>query len=100
MSMLDVEGCLADRLLSTNGVLAAATRRAETGPMTGGGEGIAWWACTTALCGSDGGGRGRVEFVSCAGDGALVFASFEALGFLGFLPAALEDGEGVSRGES
>ena len=98
MSMLDVEGCLADPLLSANGVLAAATRRAETGPMTGGGEGITWWACTTALCGSDGGGRGRVEFVSCAGDGALV--SFEDLGFLGFLPAAFEDGEGVSRGES
>lgn len=98
--MPGVDGCLVDRLPSAGGVLAAFTRRAEAGLMIGGGEGITWWACTTELCGS--GGRGRVELVTCDGDGTLEFASFDDLGFLGFRAAVLDDEEeeGGSRGES
>lgn len=96
--MPGVEGCLIDRLLSAGGVLAACTRRAETGLVMGGGEGITWWACTTALCESESGGR--VELMSSDGDGALVTASLDDLGFLGFLVEDRGEDEGDSWGAS
>lgn len=98
VSIPGVEGCLTERLPSAGGVLAAFTRRAEAGLSIGGGEGITWWACATALCASD--GEGRVELVRCDGDGPLEFGSLDDLAFLGFLPAVLDDGGGVLRGES
>ena len=49
VSIPGVDGCLAVREPSAGGVLVALTRKWDVGLTMGGGDGIAYRACTTGL---------------------------------------------------